>query len=74
MAVKTYAQQLEEVQAAIAAVEGGAQGYTITTAVGSRDVKRPDLQWLYPREKWLRSMVARESRGGVRVRYGTPTS
>lgn len=70
MAVKTYAEQLEDVQTAIAAIEGGAQEYSVGGAV-SRSVKRGDLGTLYKRETWLRKMAARESRGGIRVRGAT---
>ena len=71
MAVKTYSEQLEDVQTAIAAIEGGSQEYTIGGAV-SRSVKRGDLDTLYAREKWLRKMSAREDRGGgIRIRGAT---
>lgn len=73
MAVKTYTQQLEQVQAAIDAIETGAQSYTIQTGIGtSREVSRANINWLYQREKFLREQIAREDRGGARVRYGTP--
>jgi len=66
---KTYAQQLDEVQAAISAIEGGAQDYTI----GTRRVLKGDLATLYEREKWLRAMTDREARGGgVRQRQIIP--
>jgi hypothetical protein len=70
MTVKTYAQQLEEVQAAIAAIEGGAQQYMI----GERQLTRGNLATLYERERWLRGMAAREasSGSGIRVRYVVP--
>ncbi len=73
MAVKTYAEQLEAVQNAIAAIEGGNQSYRLETGIGSgRAVTRGDLATLYQRERWLRSQADREARGGgVRVRYGT---
>ena len=64
MAIKTYTQQLEEVQTAIAAVEGGAQMYQLN----GRMVSRASLSTLYEREKYLRKMADREARGGVRVR------
>ena len=68
MAIKTYEQQLEEVQAAISAIEGGAQSYSI----GGRSLARADLKTLYEREKQLRSDVAREKRGGMPVKRGVP--
>lgn len=66
----TYQQQLESVQAAIAAIEGGAQSYSIA----GRSLSRADLSALYEREKYLIGQAARELRGGgIRVRLGTPT-
>lgn len=59
MAVKTYAQQLEEVQTAISTIEGGSQSYSIA----GRSLTRGDLATLYSREKWLRNMAAREEEG-----------
>ncbi len=66
---ETYAVQLERVQAAIAAIESGAQSYSIA----GRSLSRADLNTLYEREKWLRAMVDRATRNGIRVRLGTPT-
>lgn len=67
MAILTYAAQLEEVQAAISAILGGAQEYRI----GERTLKRADLAALQERETYLRRMVAREADGGgVRIRRG----
>ena len=69
MAVKTYAQQLEEVQAAIEAIEKRGQSYTI----GDRQLTRGNLRELYEREQKLRALAAREADGGgVRFKYGTP--
>jgi len=67
MAVKTYSEQLEEVQTAIATIEAGAQAYSI----GNRSLTRADLKTLYDREKWLRKMADREtnSSSGVKVQY-----
>lgn len=62
--MKTYSEQLEEVQAAISAIEGGAQSYSI----GSRSLSRANLADLYSREKWLRSMVARDG-NRLQVQY-----
>lgn len=74
MAVKTYTEQLESVQAAIEAIEGGAQSYTIQTPAGQRVVTRATLKTLYDREEILRPKAARESKGsGARVRYGVPS-
>lgn len=69
--MKTYAEQLESVQTAIEAIEGGAQEYTI----GTRIWKGADLNTLYKREERLMGLVRRESGGGgIRVRGITPTS
>jgi hypothetical protein len=66
MAIKTYTEQLESVQAAIAVIEGGAQSYTI----GNRTFYRGDLGVLYKREERLQPLAARETGGnaGARVR------
>lgn len=73
MAIKTYTEQLEEVQAAIEKVEGGAQSYSIGEGGATRTVTRATLETLYQREKYLRTMAARESRGGgINVSFGLP--
>ena len=69
MAIKTYTEQLEEVQTAISAIEGGAQSYMIA----GRSLSRGDLATLYSREDRLRVNVSRETRGGIRIRGATPT-
>jgi len=69
MAIKSYTTQLEEVQTAITAIEGGAQEYQI----GDRMLKRGDLRTLYEREKWLRKMADREDAGGIRLFGATPS-
>lgn len=69
MAVKTYAQQLEEVQAAIAKIEGGEQRWQ----QGDRSAQLAELETLYKRETWLRRMVNRSDRGGIRVRRARPS-
>lgn len=71
MAIKTYLEQLEEVQTAISIIEAGSQSYSI----GSRSLNRADLATLYLREKWLRSMVDRENNNGhLKIQYGMPDS
>ena len=71
MAVLTYAQQLEQVQAAIGAIEGGAQEYQIWDGDMRRIVKRGDLKTLYDRETFLRGAAIREAQGGgPRITYG----
>ena len=68
MATETYQVQLERVQAAIAAIEGGAQSYRI----GDRQLTRGDLDSLYRREIHLRHMADREASGGIKLSYGQP--
>lgn len=69
MAIKTYLEQLEAVQLAIAKLESGVQSYSI----GGRSLTRANLKDLYDRERWLRSMVAREENDGkLSVQYGIP--
>ena len=70
MAIKTYTEQLEAVQAAIAAIEGGAQAY----AINGRSVTRADLGTLYARESALMAKAVREQSGrtGIRVRNAVP--
>ncbi|MHB1297285.1 MAG: hypothetical protein ACYC0B_02050 [Gemmatimonadaceae bacterium] len=62
--------QLDRVQAAIAAIEGGAQSF----AVLGRVYQRGDLATLYAREEQLLRRIEQESRGGSRMRLGVPTS
>ena len=62
MAIQTYTEQLEAVQTAITAVLTG-QSY----AIADRSLTRADLATLQDREQYLRRMVERESRGGIRV-------
>lgn len=70
MAIATYTQQLEEVQAAIKAVESTGQSYSMT----GRSLNRGDLKTLYDRERQLRGLAAREAAGGkIGVQYGVPT-
>ena len=59
-------QQLASVQAAIAAIESGAQSYSIL----GRTVTRANLKELYAREAHLEAKIARANRGGMRVTYG----
>ena len=69
MAIKTYAQQLEDVQNTIAEIEaGGSQSYSVF----GRSVSRADLATLYARERYLRSMVLRETDGGIGINYVIP--
>lgn len=65
---ESYSTQLDRVQDAIAKIENGAQSVTFN----NRQYSYATIFRLYEREKWLRKMVSRESRGGIRVRGGTP--
>jgi FixJ family two-component response regulator len=58
MAIKTYAEQLEEVQSAISATLESQEYKT-----SSRSQRRALLSDLTEREKYLRAMVDRESNG-----------
>lgn len=68
MATETYQVQLERVQAAIAAIEGGAQSYS----VAGRSFTKANVKDLYGREAWLRGQVAKEARGGIRISRAVP--
>ncbi len=57
---ESYATQLARVQAAIAAIEGGAARVRFE----GREVEYADLKTLYAREERLRGQAAREARGG----------
>ena len=60
----TLAEQLTSVQAAIEAVEGGAQSYT---DADGRNITYPALDILYKREERLQRRIDRESQGRVKV-------
>jgi hypothetical protein len=62
--------QLDRVQAAIAAIEGGAQAFTVL----GRTYQRGDLSTLYQREEQLLKRQQQEARGGSRIRLGRPTN
>jgi len=60
----TLADQLDSVQTAIAAIEGGAQSYTIN----GRSFTRADLATLYAREERILTKIERDSNtGGMRT-------
>jgi calcineurin-like phosphoesterase len=59
----TLAEQLTNVQTAIAAIETGAQEITIN----NRTFRKADLKVLYDREEQLLRRVQRESAGGMRT-------
>lgn len=65
MATASYQTQLEEVQAAISRVLQS-QEYQ----VAGRSQKRALLSELTDREKFLRTMVNRETAGGIKFRRG----
>lgn len=64
MAIKTYTEQLESVQAAIAAIEGGAQSHSIN----GRAMSRADLGTLYAREERLVPLAIKEQSAGQKSR------
>lgn len=66
--MKTYEEQLEEVQQAITDVLTGAQD----AAYNGQRVRKADLDMLQKREEWLTKQIALKRRGGIRVRNGVP--
>jgi hypothetical protein len=58
---ETLETQLDRVQAAIAAIESGAQSYQIA----NRRITKADLATLYARESSLKSQIAREKGGDI---------
>lgn len=70
MALLTTLQKLEQVQAAISAIEGGAQSYTI----GGRSVTKAMLATLYEREEKLQRQYDAEqgNHGTTFARFGAP--
>lgn len=68
MTVKTYTEQLEEVQTAITAILTGAQSYSNR----GQSAERANLKTLYEAEARLRILVARETSGGINVTGVTP--
>lgn len=65
---QTYTEQLDQIQATIAAIETGAQSYSIA----GRSFNRADLDVLYKREARLLKKVGREARGGMKTNYIKP--
>lgn len=67
MAIKTYTEQLEEVQAAISSILSGAQSHSIA----GRSMTKADLGVLYQMQKNLMPDAIKEQSGrkGSRVRY-----
>lgn len=66
--MKTYLEQLEEVQKAISDLLSGAQ----EASYNGQKVKKAELSQLVAYEKYLRQQVNKEKRGGIRVRGATP--
>lgn len=67
--METLQEQLERVQAAIAAIESGAQEY----GTGRRTVRKGDLKTLYEREANLKQQIAYETIGTSRAYARWPT-
>lgn len=66
----TNKQRLDQIESAITAIETKGQSYTI----GGRSLNRGNLAELYAERRRLERLVARDTRGGLRTRYGTPTT
>lgn len=59
----TTKEQLDQINAAISAIENGAQEYSI----GSRRLRRPDLTVLYQERRQLLLQLREETGGSVTV-------
>lgn len=66
--MKSYEQQLEEVQQAITDILTGAQ----EASYNGQRVRKADLDMLQKREEWLTKQIGTKQRGGIRVRIGVP--
>ena len=66
--MKTYREQLEEVQQAISEIVSGAQ----EASYNGQRVRKAELSQLLSYECRLKAAISRQSRGGIRVRGGTP--
>lgn len=66
--IKTYEEQLAEVQQAITDVLTGAQ----EASYNGQRVRRADLDMLQKYESDLRKKIASQNRGGIRVRGAVP--
>jgi len=75
VSIKTWGEQLTEVQNAISAVIGGSQRYEIN----GRSVQKADLEWLHKRELFLSGKLQTEgdviagstvTRGSAQVSFG----
>lgn len=66
--MKSYEEQLDEVQKAISDILSGAQ----EASYNGQKVKKAELAQLTAYEKYLRQQVSRKKRGGIRIRGATP--
>jgi hypothetical protein len=69
---RTLQQQLDDVDAAIARIEGGAQSYTVSGAESGVSYTRADLAELYKQRDRLQAAVNRGTTGGIRTRLARP--
>lgn len=67
MAIKTFTEQLEEVQTAITSVLTAQEA-----SYNGQRVKKADLSALQEREKYLRPLAEREQNGGIKIKGATP--
>lgn len=67
---RTTQQQLDAVDQGIAAIEGGAQSFTVL----GRLYQRGQLQAMYDERHRLEQKLEREARGGSRMRLARPTA
>lgn len=67
---RTTQQQLDAVDGAIAAIEGGAQSFSVL----GRLYQRGNLRDLYAERTRLQQQLEREARGGSRIRLARPTA
>jgi len=68
MKIKTYEEQLVEVQKAISDILTNAQ----EASYNGQRVRKADLGLLQQREQWLTQQIANKRRGGIRVRTAVP--
>lgn len=66
---RTIQEQLDDVDAAIAKIENGAQEYRMSDG---RGMSRGDLGSLYAERQRLEKKLSRSVRGGISVRLGAP--
>ena len=66
--IKSYEEQLIEVQQAVTDILTGAQ----EASYNGQRVRKADLDMLQKREEWLIKKLENKNRGGIRVRTGVP--